>query len=165
MTQDNLTPDNTEDLEFRVQKFEYNQYQLLIDANDIKGILRVVTVPTRILKFKETADGKPRFFMYSVNALSFVNTGEYGEPNPTPLTSEELESNEKLDITDYLDVLIEPYNIYITVNTKPHFAIRAKSTVIKAELLPNRFDYYGNPVFNVQVNTAISYAFYKSPHN
>jgi hypothetical protein len=161
MIQGNLTPDNTEDLEFRVQKFEYNQYQLLKEA--VKGILRVATVPFRILKIKETADGKPRFIMQSVNVISFVNKGEYGEPNPIPLTSEELKSIEKLDITDYLDVLTEPYNIYITVNRKPYFAIRAKSSVIKAELFRSRFDYYGNPIFNVEVNTAISYAFYKGP--
>lgn len=163
MIQGNLTPDNTEDLEFRIQKFEYNQYQILEEVIAVKGILRVATVPFRILKVKETAERKPEFFMQSVNVVSFVNKGEYGEPNTTTLTSEEIESSEKLDITDYLDVLTEPYNIYITVNAKPYFAIRAKSSVIKAEVFTGRFDYYGNPVFNVEVNTAISYAFEKGP--
>lgn len=163
MIQGNLTPDNTEDLEFRVRKFEYNQYQLIEETIPIKGILRVGTVPFRILRVKETADGKPQFFMQSVNVISFVNKGEPGKPNPIPLTPEELEGIEKLDITDNLDVLTEPYNTYITVNTKPYFAIRAKSSVIKAELFLNQYDYYGNPIFNVEVNTAISYAFAKGP--
>ncbi|MDA8143082.1 MAG: hypothetical protein M0T81_03780 [Thermoplasmatales archaeon] len=35
------------------------------------------------------------------------------------MTPEELESIEKVDIPDHLDVLTEPYNTYITVNTKP----------------------------------------------
>ena len=163
MIQGNLTPDNTEDLEFRVQKFEYNQYQILEETNAVKGILRVGAVPFRILKVKETKDGKPQFFMQSVNVVSFVNKGEYGQQNPAPLTPEELESIEKVDITEHLDVLTEPYNTYITVNTKPYFAIRAKSSVIKVEVFPSRFDYYGNPIFNVEVNTAISYAFAKGP--
>ncbi|MDA8143081.1 MAG: hypothetical protein M0T81_03775 [Thermoplasmatales archaeon] len=42
------TPNNTEDLEFRVQKFEYNQYQLFEESIAVKGILRVGTVPFRI---------------------------------------------------------------------------------------------------------------------
>jgi len=101
--------------------------------------------------------------MQSVNVISFVNKGKYGIPNPAPLSLKKLESIEGIDLTEQLDVLTEPYNIYITVNTKPYFAIRAKSSVIKAELFPNNFDYYGNPIFQVEVNTAISYAFDKDP--
>ena len=159
----NLGPDYTEDLEFRVQKFDYNQYSLIDDTNRIRGILRVATVPFRILRAKKTADGKPQFFMQSVNVISFVNKGEPGEPNPVSLTAAEMEDIDKLDITDNLDVLSEPYNIYITVNTKRYFAIRAKSSIIKAELLVGRYDYYGNPMFNLEVNTAISYAFANQP--
>lgn len=159
----NLSPDDTEDLEFRVQKFEYNQYSLIDDINQIKGILRVATVPYRILKVKGTSDGKPQFFMQSVNVISFVNKGKPGKPNPDQLTTTEIEGIEKRDITDNLDVLTEPYNIYITVNTRPYFAIRAKSSIIKAELLLGRYDYYGSPMFNVEVNTAISYAFANQP--
>ena len=158
-----LSPDNAEDLEFRVQKFEYNQYSLIDDINQIKGILRVATVPYRILRVKKTADGKPQFFMQSVNVISFVNKGEPMEPNPVSQKTTEIEDLDKLDITDNLDVLTEPYNIYITVNTERYFAIRAKSSIIKAELLLGRYDYYGSPMFNVEVNTAISYAFANQP--
>jgi hypothetical protein len=158
-----LSPDNTEDLEFRVQKFEYNQYSLIDDIHQIKGILRVATVPYRILSVKKTADGKPRFLMQSVYVISFVNKGEPREPSPVSQITTEIEDINKLDITDNLDVLTEPYNIYITVNTKRYFAIRAKSSIIKAELLVGRYDYYGNPMFNLEVNTAISYAFANQP--
>ncbi len=61
-------------------------------------------------------------------------------------------------------MLIEPYNYYITVNTEPYFAIRTKTTIIKAEVLIGRFDDYGNPMFLLELNTAISYAIEKDIH-
>ncbi len=163
MIQSSFTPENTDDLEFRVEKFGYNQYQIYDETNSVKGILRIATIPYRILKAKKTANGKPQFFMQSVSVVSFVNKGEYGKPNPSPLTPDEQETPESVDVTDKLDVLTEPYNIYITINTKPYYAIREKSSIIKAEIFLHRFDYYGNPMFNIEVNSAISYAFDKGP--
>ncbi len=163
MIQGGFTPENTEDLEFRVERFEYNQYQLMDEELDIKGILRIATVPFRIMKAKANPADKPQFFMQSVNVVSFVNKGKYGPPTPEQVMSDELKGREKIEVTDKLDVLTEPYNIYITINTHPYFAIRAKSNIIKADLLKEQFDYYGNPMFSVEVNTAISYAYAKGP--
>lgn len=100
----------------------------------------------------------PRFLMTSINIVSFVNKGKYRKPGKDQLSPEELQSIEKIDITDSIDVLTESYNIYITINKRPHFAIRAKSTIIKAELLKDRYNSYGDPIFNITINTAISYA-------
>lgn len=161
MTQGNYTHDNTEDLEFRVQKFDYNQYQIMDEELDLKGILRIASVPFRLMKAKISVTNKPQFFMQFMDVVSFVNKGKYGTPNPEPLTPEEMESVEKIEVTDKLDVLTEPYNIYITINSKPYFAIRAKSNLIKAEVMGGRYDYYGNPMFLIEVNPAISYAYAK----
>jgi hypothetical protein len=159
-----LTPDNTEELEFRVQKFDFNEYQIMDEELDVKGILRIASVPYKLLKAKINVGNKPQFFMQFANVVSFVNKGKYGASNPEPLTSEEMESIEKIEVTDRLDTLIEPYNIYITINTKPYFAIRAKSNLIKAEIIKGRYDVYGNPMFLVEVNPAISYAYAKDVH-
>ena len=161
MIQNNLSPDNTEDLEFRVEKFDYNQYQVVDEELDIKGILRIAIVPFRLMKAKVDIANKPQFFMQFMNVVSFVNKGKHKNPNLEPLTSEEMESIEKTEVIDKLDVLNEPYNIYITINTKPYFSIRTKSNIIKADIAMGQYDYYGNPMFFVEVNTAISYAFAK----
>ena len=159
MAQSNITPENTEDLEFRILKFDYNQYQ--IDISVARGILRIATLPLKIFKIKETVNNDPKFIMQSVNTVSFVNKGEHGVPNNNPIAQEE--NSQSIEITDNLDVLYEPYNIYITTNIKPVFSIRAKSTVIKAEIFPSLLDHYGNPLFKIQINTAISYALAKEP--
>ncbi len=102
------TPENTEDLDFRVLKFDYNQYQIFVDENPvkIKGILRVATVPYRILKVKQKTNEKPQFIMQSINVLSFLNQGQYGKPNSNPLAPNELNSIKRKDITEMLHVLI-----------------------------------------------------------
>ncbi len=92
--------------------------------------------------------------MQSINVVSFANKGQYGKPNPNPLTYDELNSIERKDITEMLRVLTEPYNIYIRTNT----------TIIKAEVLIGRFDDYGNPMFLVELNTLTSYAIEKTLH-
>jgi len=55
-----ITPDNTEDVEFIVQKFEYNKYE--VEQENLKGILRIATVPVKIFKIKGTPDEKPPIF-------------------------------------------------------------------------------------------------------
>ncbi len=159
MAQSNITPENAEDLEFRISKFDYNQYQIDIDV--AKGILRVAPIPLKIFKIKETFNNEPKFIMQSVNITSFVNKGGHGIPNN--ITQEDIENSHGIEITDSLDVIYEPYNIYMTTNIKPAFSIRAKSTVIKAEIFHDRLDYYGNPFFKIQISTAISYALAKEP--
>jgi len=54
----------------------------------------------------------PRFLMTSINIVSFVNKGKYRKPGKDQLSPEELQSIEKMDITDSIDVLTESYNIY-----------------------------------------------------
>lgn len=114
MLRTNITPDNTEDLEFIVQKFQYNQYE--INQENLKGILRLATVPVKILKVKGTSNEKPQFLMQSMNVWSFVNKGECGKPGKDQFSPEERQNIEKIDITDSLSVLTGPYNIYIYYN-------------------------------------------------
>ncbi len=153
----NFTHDNTEDLLFRVDRFDYNQYDIFNENLNLIGTLRIAVVPFRILKLKSSSEIK--FFMQSVNVISYMNRGEYSKPDNRPLTMNELNSLPKIDITDLLDPINEPFNIFITMGTEKIYSIRSKSTIVKAELLKGRYDYYGNPMFTVEVNTGISYAY------
>ncbi|MGC8726381.1 MAG: hypothetical protein ACP5RS_07420, partial [Thermoplasmata archaeon] len=82
-----LTYQNSEDLEFIVDKFDYNQYSIEDHDEDIKGILRIATVPFRIIKQKNPPTSKQPYAMQAVNVISFVNKGgKYGVPNSDPIT-------------------------------------------------------------------------------
>jgi hypothetical protein len=154
-----FSPDNTEDLEFRIDKFDYYSYLIKDEGIPINGILRIAVVPFKILKLKTTKNDKPQFLMQSANVISFINKGKPGIPNYKEISPEELESLEKIDVTDMLDVHSEPYNVYIVINSRPHYRIRAKSTVTKVEIVMGFNDYFGNPTFAVDIGTSISYSY------
>lgn len=154
-----LSPDNTDDLEFRIEKFDYYSYWIRDESIPVNGILRIAVIPFKILKLKTPANEKPQFFMQSANIISFINKGKPGIPNDKQISPEDLESLEKREVTDMLDVHSEPYNIYTIINSKPHYRIRAKSTVTKVEIVMGLDDYFGNPTFVVDVGTSISYSY------
>lgn len=153
------SPDNSDDLEFRVEKFEYCSYQISNDSLDIRGILRVVVVPFRLVKMKKEEGEKPQFMMQSVNVISFVNKGRYGTPDPNPINLDEIGSQEKTDITDEFETLSDPYIVLTIINTTPHYRIRIKTSIMKVEVVKGKCDYYGNPMFLVEVQPTISYSY------
>ena len=100
------------------------------------------------------------FFLQSFNIISFINKGEFGKPNVNLIDANVVDEREKIEFEEGRDytVLSETPNVYLIINSKPHYKIRAKSTVTKVEFLKDTYDYFGNPVFAVQVNTGISYS-------
>jgi hypothetical protein len=155
------TPDNSIDLEFRVERFDFNVYEIQNLDTGIKGILRVGVIPLRITKLREDVNGKPQFYFQSFNVISFINKAMYGKPDESPINPQELEDLEKMELEEGIDysVLTEAPNLYVIINTKPYYKIRAKSTLTKVEVIKDRFDYFGNPMFSVQINTGISYSY------
>jgi len=155
------TPDNSIDLEFKVERFDFNIYEVQSADNSIKGILRVGVVPLRITRLKEDINGKPQFFLQPFDVLSFINKGKFGKPDNSIIDPNALDESEKSELEEGRDytVLSETPNIYLIINTRPYYKIRAKSTLTKVELLRGRYDYFGNPMLAVQVNTGISYSY------
>ncbi len=148
-------------MEFKVERFDFNINEDQSVDTSIKGILRVGVVPLRITGLKEDVNGKPQFFLQSFNVLSFINKGKFGKPNDSPVGPEALDEAEKIELEEGRDytVLSETPNVYLIINTRPYYKIRAKSTITKVESLKGRYDYFGNPMLAVQVNTGISYSY------
>lgn len=65
------TPENSIDLEFRVERFDFNIYEVQSAVSSIKGILRVGVIPLRITKLKEDSNGKPQFFFTVIQYYIF----------------------------------------------------------------------------------------------
>jgi len=156
-----LSPENSTDIEFDVERFNYNLYQINSLKFKVKGILRIAVVPTNIYLLKEKMNGKPQFIVQSVNISSFVNQGESGPPDGSPIDFAHMEKYESIELEEGKDyeVLNEPGNIYHTINTTPLYRIRVKSTLIKVELLKGHYDPRGNPIFLVEVSPGISYSY------
>ena len=156
-----LSPENSTDVEFDVERFNYNLYQINSLKYKVKGILRIAVVPTNIYLLKEKMNGKPQFVVQSVNISSFVNQGESGPPDGSPIDFAHMEKYESIELEEGKDyeVLNEPGNIYHTINTTPLYRIRVKSTLIKVELLKGHYDPRGNPIFLVEVSPGISYSY------
>ena len=156
-----LTHDNSIDLEFTVEKFDFNIYEISSSLNSIYGILRVAAVPYRIVKLKEEIESQPRFVMQSYNIVNFVNKGKAGEPNNNPIDINKLKETEKIELNQDEDytILSEPMNIYYIIGSDQNYKIRAKSTLTKVEVISSKFGCYGNPIFMVNVNTGISYSY------
>lgn len=156
-----LTHDNSVDPEFTVEKFDFNNYEINSSLNDIYGILRVAAVPYSIVKLKGEIESKPRFVMQSYNIVNFVNKGKAGEPNSKPIEINRIKETEKIELNQDEDytILSEPMNIHYIIDSDQNYKIRAKSTLTKVEVISNNFDYYGNPIFMVNVNTGISYSY------
>ncbi len=161
MTAFNLAPDNSDDLEFSVEKFDFNSYQINSAKYGIKGLLRVGVVPFRIVMMKKKVNDKPQFYMQSLNVISFVNQGKFGKPDEVPFDLGEADNADTFELEESRDyeAINEPANTYFIIGTSPMYRIRSKSTIVKVEVIKGHYDYYGNPVFSVQVNTGISYSY------
>jgi hypothetical protein len=155
------THENSIDLEFSVEKCNFNIYEINSTLNDICGILRVIAVPYRIVKLKKDINNKPGFIMQSYNVLNFINKGKYGKPDNNFIDANNINENEKIELNQDEDytILSEPMNIYFIIDSDKHYKIRTKSTLTKVEMISNKFDYYGNPIFMATVNTGISYSY------
>ncbi|MDA8054183.1 MAG: hypothetical protein M0Z77_00855 [Thermoplasmatales archaeon] len=156
-----LSPGNSADLEFSVEKFDYNLYGINSTKSDVKGILRIAVVPTNIYLLKEKVNNKPQFYMQSANLISFVNQGIYGRPDSSLVDFAHIEKYDSFELEEGKDYesLNEPGNTYFIIGTTPMYRIRVKSTVVKIELIKGHYDFRGNPIFSVEVNPGISYSY------
>lgn len=155
------SPEDSTDLEFGVEKFDYNLYEINSMKSGVKGILRIAVVPTNIYLLKEKVNNKPQFYMQSANLISFVNQGEYGKSDNTAVDFSHIEKYDTFELEEGIDYepLNEPGNTYFIIGRSPMYRIRVKSTVVKIELIKGHYDFKGNPIFSVEVNPGISYSY------
>ncbi|MEM3192266.1 MAG: hypothetical protein QW292_09290 [Candidatus Parvarchaeota archaeon] len=143
--------------EFSIQRISWNLYD--VDLNYLKGTIRVLTIPVSVLEIptevpnQQTTNRQYAFLFQTV--VGFVNRGMKHQSDPTPFDINKVDENDKVDITNDLVTSDEPFSEFLLAGT-PKTILRMKTTLLKAELIKNRFNILGDPIIWVQTNTSYS---------
>jgi len=151
------------DRPFRILKVEWSIYD--IDHPDVKGTIRLVGIPSNIYevpaKLLPLGTLGPVFTLVTQGIVGFANQGRKGPSDPRPITLAQYRKLPKEDITSYAHVRDEPFNEFLLTGS-PQWLVRTKTVLIKAELVRNRYDAFGDPQVLVTHNTSHSVSEYKA---
>ena len=100
------------------------------------------------------------FTLVTQGVVGFANLGNKGASNPSLITPQEYLTLPKEDITSYAHARDEPFNEYL-VGGNPPLLVRTKTVLMKAELIKDRYNAFGDPQILVSYNTSHSVAEYK----
>jgi len=158
-----LEPTKFIDLYFVIKKISWSIYE--VNHPDVKGSLRLLAIPTNIFEVPQEmlpSDAKPPILAVNTQGIvAFTNEGKKG-PSGKPISPEEFRVAPKDDITSYVTPRDEPFNEYVVQRTgKPSLLVRTKTILIKAEVLKDTNNPFGDPVIWVSHNTAHSVTEYK----
>jgi hypothetical protein len=129
---------------------QYNTYE--IDYSDVKGQLRLLSVPTQILEVPENllpkgmnTSGFPFYMIGFQSFVAFANQGEKKKPNPMP-PNLNIATASKKDITSYVidEQNFEPWNEFI-LQGNPPIKIKTRTILAKLEWLYEYTDNFGAP--------------------
>jgi hypothetical protein len=144
-------------------KVEWSVYD--IDHPDVKGTIRLVGIPSNIYEVprKLLPAGRlgPVFTLAIQGIVGFANQGKKGASDPRTITSDDYPKLPKEDITSRVHARDEPLNEFL-VEGSPPLLVRTKTVLIKAELVKDRYDAFGDPQVLVAHNTSHSVSEYKT---
>ena len=151
------------DRPFRILKVEWSIYD--IDHPDVKGTIRLVGIPSNIYQVPGNLlpDGAlgPVFTLVTQGIVGFANLGKKGPNDSRPITYDEYPKLPKEDITSYAHARDVPLNEFL-VEGSPPLLVRTKTVLMKAELVKDRYDAFGDPQVLVTHNTSHSVSEYKT---
>lgn len=151
------------DRSFRILKIEWSIYD--IQHPNIRGTVRLVGIPTNIYEVPRNllpaGTLGPVFNLAIQGIVGFSNQGKKGTSDPREITREEYPKLPKEDITSYTHARDEPLNEFL-VPGNPAFLVRTKTALIKAELVKDRYDAFGDPQVIVAHNTTHTVTKYKT---
>lgn len=143
-------------------KVEWSIYD--IEHPNVKGTIRLVGIPSNIYEVPRNALPAgtlgPVFSLVIQGIVGFANQGRKGPSDPRTITRQEYPKLPKEDITSYVHARDEPLNEYL-VEGNPPLLIRTKTVLMKAELVKDRYDAFGDPQVLVTHNTSHSVSEYK----
>jgi hypothetical protein len=151
------------DRSFRILKVEWSIYD--IEHPNIKGTIRLVGIPSNIYEVpgKLLPGGKlgPVFTLVIQGIVGFANQGKKGPSDPREITADEYPKLPKEDITFYAHAREEPLNEFL-VGGNPPLLVRTKTVLMKAEIVKDRYDAFGDPQIIVTHNTSHTVSEYKA---
>lgn len=153
----NIDPTKLIDHDFRIRKINWSIYDL--ETSTIQGTLRVMAVPINIIEVPGSllpngTVGRA-FGLNTQGVVGFSNRGKKGASDLRPITQEEFQKGEKQDVTSFLTTRDEPFNEYILAG-RPPTLLRAKTVVVKVEVLVGRTNSIGDPAIWVNHTTSLS---------
>lgn len=162
---ENIDPTRLIGKRFRIKKLQYNTYE--IEHSDIKGQLRLLSIPIKILEVpgdllpkSVNVSGFPSYVIGYQSLVAFTNQGEKKRPNPMPPTVN-IATAPKKDITSYIidEQNFEPWNEFI-LQGNPPVKIKTRTILAKLEWLSEYTDNFGDPSLWANHNTtdSVSYA-------
>jgi hypothetical protein len=158
-----VEPSQFFDLDFVIKKISWSLYE--VESTKIKGTLRLLSIPTNILEIPEDAlppGAKPPVLaVNSQGIVSFINRGKK-EASGGPIPPQEFDSIPKEDITSYLTTSDEPFNEYVAKRLgKVPLLVRTKTVLLKALVLKNKYNVFGDPIIYAEHSTSHSVSEYK----
>ena len=93
--------------------------------------------------------------------MGFSNLGKKGQSDLRTITPEEYLKLEKEDITSFANARDEPLNEFV-LGGSPPLLVRTKTVLMKAELMKDRYNAFGDPQILVTHNTSHSVSEYKT---
>jgi len=153
-----LEPSKFTDLNFVIKKIAWSIYE--VNHPIVKGTLRLLAVPTNILEIPQQflpLDAKtPILAMNTQGIVGFINEGKKG-PIGKPMSPQEFDLAPREDITSYVVTRDEPFNEYVAARReKAPILVRTKTILLKAQILKDKYNVFGDPVIWVDHNTSHS---------
>jgi hypothetical protein len=149
--------------DFRIQRIAWNSYE--IDHKRVKGKFRLLSLLSDLFEVKAdsppTEQELPQFQPVFGNLSRFLNEGERGERDQTPLTQEEFVRRPREDISASIKNRDEPFNQYIALG-EPPLLLTTQTKLARLSLVRFRWNSFGDPILVAESNTTHSVALQES---
>jgi hypothetical protein len=143
--------------DFKIQKIVWNSYD--IDHKKAKGKFRLLSVLSDLYEVRADSPALgerfPQFQPVYGNMSRFLNEGEKGERDETPLTPEEFSRRPREDISSSIKSRDEPENHYVVLG-EPSLLFTTQTKLVRISLVRFRWNSFGDPIIVAESNTVHS---------
>lgn len=156
----NLDPSKLKDRLFKIKKLHFNTYE--IDHSEIKGQLRLVTLPLNLLEVpadqlppNANTGGMPVFMVGSQTLAAFSNKGKRHPINVQ--TADNVNKAKRIDLTNFVvqEQSYEPWNEFV-IQGNPPLIIKLRTIMTRVEWLQGLTNPIGDPALNTNSDTTHS---------
>jgi hypothetical protein len=148
--------------DFKFEKIAWNSYE--IDHKKAKGKFRLLSLLSDLFEVRADLPAPeqklPQFQPVFGNLSRFLNEGEKGERDQTPLTQEEFSRRPREDISSSIKNRDEPINHYIVPGETP-LLLTTQTKLARLSLVRFRWNSFGDPIIVAESNTTHSVAQYE----
>lgn len=144
---------------YRTKTFEYNRYY--IDHPDVKGILRLATIPVDVIRIDKSkvpqglvTEESNEYIVSTSTTIMFVNRGKKKAPTET---SDDLSSHKKVSVLQYSvkEQTDEPWCEYV-VQDRPGELLRIRTILTDVYYYPDIVTRIGDPCMTAKHSISIA---------